>query len=205
MSLSYQELRRKKYFGIRCKMAKTYLNVCSMFLALVIDITSSLSSVAAGSRGNVYHVARAQKARTLTMMSTAMSGDNSKSFINQANSWCGLNGLLYSAGDMKYQAAPVALIPNTFPKAAFEYAQEMQPAINELVDTISRDKEFLLQHLVSVGESDTFVRKLLGKFRDDKGCNSLLALCSPFAKLRMSAFLPQSVYHESEPLANRPE
>ena len=97
-------------------------------------------------------------------MSEAMSKADSDSLITQANAWCGLNGLLYSAGDLKYQMAPVALIPNTFPKAAFEYAQDVQPAINDLVDKISRDKEFLLQNLVSVGESDTFVKKLLGKW-----------------------------------------
>ena len=174
-------------------MAKATLTVCSMFLALLIDVSSPFSFVAAVRRGNSYYVARAQKARTLTMMSTAMSKimseEETNSFINQANAWCGLNGLLYSAGDLKYQMAPVALIPNTFPKAAFEYAQEMQPAINELVDTISRDKEFLLQHLLSVGESDTFVRRLLGMLHDDVGCNSIFALCFPFLNFRMSDLL----------------
>ena len=36
---------------------------------------------------------------------------------------------------MKYTMAPVALVPNTFSKSAFEYAQSMQPILNELVGT----------------------------------------------------------------------
>ena len=146
-------------------MALATLSICLMLFSIVtkIEISSSFSALAALGRGNSYYGAQQKKVRTLTMMSEAMSKADSDSLITQANAWCGLNGLLYSAGDLKYQMAPVALIPNTFPKAAFEYAQDVQPAINDLVDKISRDKEFLLQNLVSVGESDTFVKKLLGK------------------------------------------
>lgn len=103
-----------------------------------------------------------RKSRYLSMTSDYLAKPDIDRLITQANTWCALNGLLYSAGEMKYTMAPVALVPNTFSKSSFEYAQSMQPILNELVDIISRDKDFLFTHLLSVAESDNFVKRLLG-------------------------------------------
>ena len=100
--------------------------------------------------------------RSMSMKTDEVSKPETQRLINQASAWCALNGLLYSAGDMKFTMAPVSLIPNSFPKSSFEYAQNVQPVLNELVDKISRDRNFLTQNLQSVGESDKFVKRLLG-------------------------------------------
>ena len=100
--------------------------------------------------------------RSLSMKTDDVSKPETQRLINQASAWCALNGLLYSAGEMKFTMAPVSLIPNSFPKSSFEYAQNVQPILNELVDKISRDRTFLRENLQSVGESDKFVRRLLG-------------------------------------------
>jgi len=65
-----------------------------------------------------------------------------------ASTYCGLNGILYStAGDGNYlqlEPAPMALLPAPYPKDMYQYAKLLQPIINELVDTISRDRAFLM-------------------------------------------------------------
>lgn len=82
--------------------------------------------------------------------------------IQQTNAWCGLNGLLYSEGDVKWTMAPVAVVPNLFSTSSYEYAVKVQPIINELIDKISRDKEFIFMNLLSVATTDSFVKRLLG-------------------------------------------
>ena len=128
-----------------------------------------------------------EKLRTLSMMSHDISKPETDRLIKQANAWCALNGLLYSAEDAKFTMAPVALIPNTFSKSAFEYAQNVQPILNELVDILSRDKDFLFENLASVGESDEFVKRLLGQF----GIASIVALPTILKKF---TFLSLRVY-----------
>ena len=65
-----------------------------------------------------------------------------------ASTYCGLNGILYSAvGDgtyMQLEPAPTALLPAPYPKDMYQYAKVLQPIINELIDKISRDREFLM-------------------------------------------------------------
>jgi glutathione synthase len=96
----------------------------------------------------------------------AMSSSNglksdTDQFIKQADAWCAINGLLYSDGEKGFNMAPVALIPNTFSNSSYEYAQNVQPIINTLIDKISRDKDFLFEHLSPVATADTFVARLL--------------------------------------------
>ena len=79
----------------------------------------------------------------------------------QATSWCGLNGLMYTDGGLNWSHAPVSLSPNSFPRESFEYASDIQPIINELVDKISRDREFLTTQLAEVAEADPFTKRLL--------------------------------------------
>ena len=90
-----------------------------------------------------------------------VNSDDFKQSCIQANAWCGLNGLMYTDGNQNWSMAPIALLPNSFPKSSYEYAQRVQPIINQLIDSISRNKEFLLSHLSSVATSDKFVERLL--------------------------------------------
>jgi Eukaryotic glutathione synthase, ATP binding domain len=137
------------------------------FLLMVASLTPKSYSFMIGTktlRMNSLIRTSDHKLRSLSVMSHDISKPETERLIKQANAWCALNGLLYSAEDSKFTMAPVALVPNTFSKSAFEYAQNVQPILNELVDILSRDKDFLLENLASVCESDDFVRRLLGRF-----------------------------------------
>ncbi|KAJ1971287.1 Glutathione synthetase [Dimargaris xerosporica] len=58
------------------------------------------------------------------------------------------------------QHAPFALFPTPFPKACFDQAVGLQPALNCLFDRISRDYDFLAQCMKSVVTVDEFTAKL---------------------------------------------
>ena len=57
---------------------------------------------------------------------------NERRIIAQTVNWCAANSLLYSDGNMNFTHAPVSLAPNTFSASEFEYAQTLQPIINEV-------------------------------------------------------------------------
>lgn len=85
--------------------------------------------------------------------------------IKDAVSWCGLNGLMYTDGNLSWSHAPVTLVPSTFPQSSFQYVEQMQPLINKMVDKIARDREFLTRCLEPVAESDDFVKRLLSLYQ----------------------------------------
>lgn len=65
-----------------------------------------------------------------------------------------------------FECAPISLLPNAFPRTAFEQAQDLAPAFNLLVDRISRDGDFLLETLGGgVSEADPYTAKLLQLYR----------------------------------------
>jgi glutathione synthetase len=84
-----------------------------------------------------------------------------------ANSFASANGLLIErkrpdGQDGTYlEGAPISLLPNAFPAAAFQDAVDLAPAFNLLVDRVSRDHQFLSETLASVVEADDFTAKLL--------------------------------------------
>ena len=86
---------------------------------------------------------------------------NEDRIVAQTLTWCGLNQLLYSDGHHNYSHAPVTLVPNTFSRAEFEYAESIQPIFNELVDRMARDREFIEENLSEVGRVDEFTGYLL--------------------------------------------
>jgi len=81
--------------------------------------------------------------------------------VKQMQAWCGLNGLMYTDGKLSWSHAPVSLLPNPFPRKAFEHCNEVQPIINELIDKMSRDRSFLLDTLASTGKADPFTQRLM--------------------------------------------
>ena len=103
-----------------------------------------------------------------TMLKSTMNSYNSAEFkqlIKRAVAWCGLNGLMYTDGVLNWSHAPIAMIPNTFSKSAFMYSTDLQTTLNELIDCISRDREFILSQLSSVAESDEFIANLLSIYK----------------------------------------
>jgi len=78
-----------------------------------------------------------------------------------ANSFASANGLLIEKERNKFEAAPMSLLPNAYPKAAFTQAQALAPMYNLLVDRVSRDADFLQQTLSQVVQQDPYTAKLL--------------------------------------------
>ena len=60
-----------------------------------------------------------------------------------------------------FECAPMSLLPNAYPKQAFQQAQSLATVWNVLVDRISRDGTFLQQTLQEVVEADPYTAKLL--------------------------------------------
>jgi glutathione synthase len=89
------------------------------------------------------------------------NGDASKCIRESTKAFCGINGLMYTDGILNWYHAPVTLLPSSYPRNSFNFCQEIQPIINELVDKISRDRTFILEQLTSVGEADDFTKRLL--------------------------------------------
>lgn len=90
--------------------------------------------------------------------------------ISQVEVWSGLNGLLYGelheSNAVRWIHAPVALMPNFFPKSAFEYTQKVQPIIAKLIDRLSRDKLIINENLKDLAVTDNFVWNLLNIYNN---------------------------------------
>lgn len=88
-----------------------------------------------------------------------------------ANAYAAANGLQVErkttdGTSSVYQSAPMSLLPQAYPKAAFEQAVSLAPSFNVLVDRISRDGAFLQQTLGgSVSTQDPYTAKLLQLYR----------------------------------------
>jgi glutathione synthase len=91
-----------------------------------------------------------------------------------ANSYSSANGIQVERRkedgvSTYFECAPMSLLPNAYPKPAFEKAQSLARAFNELVDKISRDAGFLSDTLEGVVEADPFTAKLLELYKDVYG------------------------------------
>ncbi|KAL3935505.1 MAG: hypothetical protein SGARI_002946 [Bacillariaceae sp.] len=83
-----------------------------------------------------------------------------------ANSYASANGIQVERrreDDTSYFAcAPMSLLPNAYPKHAFQQAHDVAPAFNELVDRVSRDADFLKATLGGgVSSMDPYTAKIL--------------------------------------------
>eukprot|EP00536_Pseudo-nitzschia_multiseries_P002458 jgi/Psemu1/294823/fgenesh1_pm.33_\ len=65
-----------------------------------------------------------------------------------------------------FEGAPMSLLPNAYPRAAFEQSKRAAPWFNELVDRVSRDSEFLESTLGGgVSSMDPYTAKILDLYR----------------------------------------
>lgn len=71
-----------------------------------------------------------------------------------------------------FEAAPVSLLPNAFPRKCFVAAMDLAPAWNVLVDRISRRPDFLRQTLQGVVTADPYTQKLLALYQEIYGEDS---------------------------------
>ena len=105
--------------------------------------------------------------KKLRKMSLKMDTDD---LAVQANSYASAKGIQVEkrTPDDKsvFEGAPMSLLPNAYPKEAFEQAVDVAPAFNELVDRVSRDATFLEETLGGgVSTMDPYTGKLLQLYK----------------------------------------
>ena len=130
----------------------------------------------------------------------------------QAVTWSATNGLLYgnpsssdnvdssSSGELSWSHAPVATLPNSFPRETYKYIQGIQPILNKLVDLIARDKDFLMSSLLQLADSDEFTKRLIEVYQDVP--DSTLENMVNLGILRSDYMLQQD--YSAEGIVNRP-
>ncbi|KAJ1865177.1 Glutathione synthetase [Coemansia sp. RSA 989] len=96
-----------------------------------------------------------------------------KPYVDTALDWQATHGLLFRAprsdsGASWQQSAlvptPVALAPSPIPRKEFEKVITLQPELNKLFDRISRDHEFLVTTLESLGTADDFTSRVFDMY-----------------------------------------
>jgi glutathione synthase len=87
---------------------------------------------------------------------------------SHASSYASANGLQVARKNdpSSYECAPISLLPNAYPRKAFQRAQTLAAPFNLLVDRISRDGPFLEQTLEEVVEADPYTGKLLDLYKE---------------------------------------
>jgi len=88
---------------------------------------------------------------------------------SHANSYASAHGLQVERRNepLTYECAPISLLPNAYPRQAFERAQTLAAPFNELVDRISRDGAFLEQAIGgAVSEADPYTGKLFQLYKE---------------------------------------
>jgi glutathione synthase len=96
-----------------------------------------------------------------------------ESLSSSANAFAAANGIQVEirsspasdgaeSSSISYRTAPISLLPNAYPRSAFQRAIFLAPHFNVLVDRISRDADFLRETLGgSVAAADPFTAQLL--------------------------------------------
>jgi glutathione synthetase len=75
-----------------------------------------------------------------------------------------------------FECAPMSLLPNAYPKEAFEQAQAVATTFNDLVDRVSRDAEFLEKTLGGgVSDTDPYTAKILKLYKQVYGDETSVA------------------------------
>lgn len=90
--------------------------------------------------------------------------------VSAANSYASAHGLEIekkaedgAGGGSYFLTAPISLLPNAVPRAAFESARNLAEPFNLLVDRVSRDSDFIYDTLIGTGvaRADPYTNKLL--------------------------------------------
>ncbi|KAJ1961738.1 Glutathione synthetase [Dipsacomyces acuminosporus] len=98
-------------------------------------------------------------------------------YVDTAVDWEAAHGLLLRAPKLEganatgakwlnaaLVPAPVALAPSPIPRSEFEKVVALQPILNQLFDRISRDHEFLVSTLKSLGSADEFTSRVFDMY-----------------------------------------
>lgn len=92
------------------------------------------------------------------------------SMIHYANIHASSHGIqVQSINDTNattYECAPISLLPNAYPRYAFELAISLAPSFNILVDRLSTDVKFITNGLKGVRRKDVYTDKLLSLYEN---------------------------------------
>ncbi|KAJ1661176.1 Glutathione synthetase, partial [Coemansia sp. RSA 25] len=97
-------------------------------------------------------------------------------YVDEAVDWEATHGLLLRAPKLEgadwlsaaLVPAPVALGPSPIPRREFDKVVALQPILNELFDRVSRDHDFLVSTLQSLGSADEFTSRILAMYMRQK-------------------------------------
>ncbi|KAJ2270381.1 Glutathione synthetase, partial [Coemansia sp. RSA 370] len=89
-------------------------------------------------------------------------------YVELAVDWEAMHGLLFRAPGSETATwqqtalvpAPITLAPSPIPRSSFDLVVSLQPTLNTLFDRISRDHDFLVSTLQSLGTSDEFTTRV---------------------------------------------
>ncbi|KAG7352642.1 glutathione synthetase [Nitzschia inconspicua] len=104
---------------------------------------------------------------TESSIQTIMSDIPLDTLAAHANSYASANGIQVERrrdddNSSFFECAPMSLLPNAYPKDAFQQAHDLAPAFNELIDRVSRDAAFLQNTLGGgVSTMDPYTGNLL--------------------------------------------
>ncbi|KAJ2480653.1 Glutathione synthetase [Coemansia sp. RSA 2131] len=99
-------------------------------------------------------------------------------YVELAVDWEAMHGLLFrapasdsaadsAAGSWQQTAlvpAPITLAPSPIPRSSFDRVIALQPTLNTLFDRISRDHDFLVSTLQSLGTADEFTTRVFAMY-----------------------------------------
>ncbi|KAJ2847337.1 Glutathione synthetase [Coemansia brasiliensis] len=94
-------------------------------------------------------------------------------YADTALDWQATHGLLFRApktdSEVSWQHSalvptPIALAPSPIPRKEFDKVVALQPVLNQLFDKISRDHEFLVTALESLGTADEFTSRVFDMY-----------------------------------------
>eukprot|EP00283_Hemiselmis_rufescens_P027054 CAMPEP_0173448260 /NCGR_PEP_ID=MMETSP1357-20121228/40390_1 /TAXON_ID=77926 /ORGANISM="Hemiselmis rufescens, Strain PCC563" /LENGTH=486 /DNA_ID=CAMNT_0014414751 /DNA_START=163 /DNA_END=1623 /DNA_ORIENTATION=+ len=89
-----------------------------------------------------------------------LSKDQAVHYKELGSAWAAANGFVVMR-PTGLQVAPCSLTPSPFPSKVYKQCKDLIPDFGKLVHAVSKDHDFINQHLAPVAESDDFQKKLL--------------------------------------------
>eukprot|EP00127_Corallochytrium_limacisporum_P000834 Clim_evm10s26 gene=Clim_evmTU10s26 len=103
----------------------------------------------------------AQKALQQALDQLVLNQDLLEEVKNDAIEYALCNGIVVKGSDGNLTHAPFALLPSPIPRMEYKKALTLQPILNELVQQVAEDADFLRAVLKPAAATDDFTRKLL--------------------------------------------
>jgi len=135
-------------------------------------VVLSLVSNSKNKKNRIVVTALASSSSSSSKATTTTTIPNLLEISNQALAYASVHGIQMECTTddddtsdlLLYQCAPISLLPNAYPKWAFEKAKRLAQPLNCMVDSIARHPTFLSKTLRTVSETDPFTAHLLSLY-----------------------------------------